>query len=221
VSNEVAELHDYEAIRGLEKATVFTPPILATTIVLGSSQGVELLAPPRPRGLRVGRRRGGGGAVLLRGGDLWVDFWIPAGDPRHRDDVGAAARLVGRWWRDALGGRHRGSFELHTGAWRGDPALRVACFAARGEGEVLCEGAKVVGVTQWRVREGSLVSTVLHRQSTQELATLIARPPAGLTASLHHGSLESLGLIDQADALVDDVVARGGSWQRRGDVPVR
>lgn len=199
-----AELYDYDVIRRLERAALLAPPVTAAVIVLGSRQPDSLV---RGGDVPVRRRRGGGGAVLLRPGDLWLDFWIPAADPRHRDDVRAAAALVGAWWRDALVAAGVDGVRVHVGA--GAPA--VVCFGSTGDGEVervAPDGStrKVVGLTQWRVREGSLLSTVLPAHSTRALADHLVGAEV-----VDHDALDTLGLVSVAAALRGEVLARAGA----------
>ena len=75
------------------------------TVVLGSTQRAEVVDATRAaeRGVAVVRRRGGGGAVLLRPGDhLWIEAWIPRDDPLWQADVAVAGEWVGEWWGSAL-----------------------------------------------------------------------------------------------------------------------
>ena len=145
--------------------------------------------------------------MLLRPGDLWIDWWIPADDHRSTRDARAAAARAGGGgatpWRPRRG---RGD------AWHeGPPAparARVACFAGRGPGEVFVAGRKAVGLTQWRVREGALLSTRAAGSPSPTLVDLLASPPAGLRAALDHHTLGQLGLDDPA-ALLDDLAAHG------------
>ena len=61
----------------------------------------EVLGEP---GLRVVRRRGGGGAVLLDPLDsIWIDLWLPSNSPGYLDDVRGQLELVGTIIREALG----------------------------------------------------------------------------------------------------------------------
>jgi lipoate-protein ligase A len=207
VTDRSDELYDYDVVRRRTIATVFERHVPSPLVVLGSRQSPDLLV-NHPYPLR--RRRGGGGVVLVGPGDLWMDFWIPANDERYLADVRAAALVVGSWWRDALHTFHRGAFTVHEGA--AGPAL--ACFAATGDGEVErvsvdSAPTKVVGLTQWRVREGSFISTVLHQHSTSQLASLLRDG-----APFHHDSLESLGLTARRADLRDAVLAARGPWDR-------
>lgn len=201
------ELYDYDDVRRRTTATLFEREVSSPLVVLGSRQDPDLVVNHR---YPLRRRRGGGGAVLIGPGDLWMDFWIPANDARYLTDVRAAALVVGAWWCHALHSVHDGKFVVHEGP--AGPTL--VCFAATGDGEVerVSTGptlTKVVGLTQWRVREGSLVSTVLHHHATGELSSLLRGG-----APFHHESLESLGLGPHRAELHDAVTAAGGPWKR-------
>ena len=97
--------------------------------------------------LPVVERSSGGGAVLLRPDDLWIDLVVP---PDWEPDVRRAAERVGEWWAAAIGHDatvHRG------GMSRTEWADRV-CFAGLGPGEVTAgvDGPKLVGISQRRTR---------------------------------------------------------------------
>jgi lipoate-protein ligase A len=130
-------------------------------VVIGSTQPADVVVPgPYP----VVRRRSGGGAVLVGPGDpLWLDVWIPRGDPRWQPDVGRAAWWVGEWWVAALAGMGATGLTVHRGGLVTGPWSDLVCFAGTGPGEVLSGGRKVVGVAQWRSREGALFHTAAYR----------------------------------------------------------
>lgn len=137
------------------------------TLVLGSTQPTELIdvAAMRERGVELARRRGGGGAVYLGPGpgeQLWLDVWIPRHDPLWVSDVSAAAEWVGAWWMEALAGVGQQGFEVHRGRSVPGDLGDLVCFAGRGPGEVFAGGRKVVGLSQWRSREGALFSSCAY-----------------------------------------------------------
>ena len=145
------------------------------TMVLGAAQrGVVVRG-----GIDVVRRRSGGGAVLLRPGEVvWVDLLVPRGDRLWEDDVGRSAWWVGEVWRAALadlgvnGTVHRGA--LDEGRWGG-----LVCFAGRGPGEILVGGRKVVGISQRRDRSGARFQcTALLAWPTDVLVDLLGLTPA-------------------------------------------
>ena len=136
------------------------------TLVLGSTQTDDVVARMAHRGgqVDVARRRGGGGAVYLEpGAQLWVDAWIPHSDPLWQPDVALAAVWVGAWWVAALSPEKSGDgLEVHAGRAVPGPLGELVCFAGRGPGEVFSEGRKVVGLSQWRSKEGALFSSCAY-----------------------------------------------------------
>ncbi len=210
MKGDVAELYDYDILRRRAAPTMTLVKADADLVVLGSRQTLDDLG-PQARSGAIRRRRGGGGVVLTQPGDLWVDWWIPVGDPRWLADVRQAAVAAGRWWADALAPDVTGSVHVHEGPLEGAAAHRVACFAGRGPGEVFIDGRKAVGLTQWRVREGALVSTILPGHSSSALIGLLAQVPPGLAAALDHHSRATLGLRDPA-GLVSRLGDLSGPW---------
>jgi lipoate-protein ligase A len=140
------------------------------TLVLGSTQSADLVSPDalRERSVELVRRRGGGGAVYLEpGSHIWVDAWIPREDVLWAHDVSVAAEWVGQWWIDALVGVGAdagviGGLSVHTGRSAPGPWGDLVCFAGRGPGEVFLDGRKIVGLSQWRCREGALFSSCAY-----------------------------------------------------------
>jgi lipoate-protein ligase A len=131
--------------------------VTAPAIVLGSTQADTVVDRGRlaSAGLDLARRPSGGGAVLVRAGELlWADVFVPVGDPLWTDDVGRAFYWLGHAWVSALGALgiaarwHEGP--LHETRWS-----RLVCFAGFGPGEVLIGGRKVVGLSQRRTRAGA------------------------------------------------------------------
>jgi lipoate-protein ligase A len=208
------ELYDYDVLRALVDPTMFVVHLQVPTLVLGGSQSSEVLDPSRTGSMPLRRRRGGGGLVLLQPDDLWIDWWIPASDPRWSADIRVSSVRAGGWWRQALDDVVQGELSVHDGPVEGDPLHRIVCFAGRGPGEVFVDGRKAVGLTQWRVREGIFISTVVHAKPSHEIIDLLAHEPAGLRGALDHHVIASLG-IDDPEAIVDTLVEASGPWLLR------
>ena len=207
----VEDLYDYGDVRRLGDATMFRARVERPLIVLGSSQRQAILTGQALETMPVRRRRGGGGVVLLQPGDVWIDWWIPAHDPRWSGDVRESSLRVGRWWMEALGPLIDGFLHVHDGAVEGALAHRVVCFAGRGPGEVFVDGRKAVGLTQWRVHEGNFVSTVLAASSSAAVLDALRISPEGLAGALDHHTLSTLriGDVDELTARLRDV---SGPW---------
>ena len=91
----------------------------APALVLGSTQGDDVVdgEAAAAGASAVVRRRSGGGVVLVEPATTaWVDVIVPAGDPLWDDDVGRAARWVGRAWQAALADLGVAPTEVHEGA---------------------------------------------------------------------------------------------------------
>ncbi len=211
---EIAELYDYGALRQLSEATMSVVEVSRPVAVLGSSQSTGILASLDRDDVVLRRRRGGGGLVLLQPGDLWIDFWIPANDARWSHDVHVSSMTAGDWWAGALSLEGAGEVVVHRGSLEGPTEYRVVCFAGRGPGEVFVDGRKAVGVTQWRVREGIFVSTVVHSKSSMLLLDLLGDFPEGLAEAIDHHVITSLG-IENTNRLVDSLRDRSGPWRNR------
>lgn len=211
---EPEDLYDYDALRRIGEATLFVVRTVHPVLVLGGNQSPDVLDAGRVDGWAVRRRRGGGGLVLLRPDDLWIDWWIPTHDLRWSPDVRASALNAGSWWRDTLAAHGVASPVVHEGPLEGDPRFRVVCFAGRGPGEVFVAGRKAVGLTQWRVREGVFLSSVLPEGRSADVLELLAQVPDGLAEALDHHDVASLALAD-AEGLVADLASAGGPWRVR------
>jgi lipoate-protein ligase A len=168
-------LFDVEQFRTETQRTAIVREVKRPALVLGSTQSTELVdaVAMRERTVDLKRRRGGGGAVYVGAGEqLWLDAWIPRDDPLWVVDVSAAAEWVGAWWTQSLAAIGLHGFEVHRGRSVPGEYGDLVCFAGRGPGEVFRGDRKVVGLSQWRVREGALFSSCayLHWDPAQLVA---------------------------------------------------
>jgi lipoate-protein ligase A len=156
---------DVEQFRTRTRRVAVAREVTVPTLVLGSTQPPELVdtAVLRAAGVELARRRGGGGAVFLGpGAQLWLDAWVPRDDPLWVADVSAAAEWVGAWWTRALTGLGQRGLQAHRGRSVPGAFGDLVCFAGRGPGEVFHGDRKVVGLSQWRAREGALFSSCAY-----------------------------------------------------------
>ena len=210
--SDIEELYDYNVVRQLTEATALVVHVRDTFPLLGSTPRASALSGP-VENLR--HRRGGGGVVRIEPDDVWLDLWIPRDDPRFIEDVTEMAVQVGQWWAGALDYYLDNPVEVATAmdVVRGD--YSAACFAGRGPGEVFHGSRKLVGVTQWRVREGVFVATLLPRGTQGNLAHLVGSPE-GLEAHLE-GAGGASTLFDAAvlDFIAREVIDQAGGMTRR------
>jgi lipoate---protein ligase len=131
-----------------------TQPLATINESLVSSSGVDLV-----------RRRSGGGAVFVApGAQVWLDIFVPAGDPYFDVDVSKAAGFVGRLWRSSLIGLEGDEADLavYDGPLVRSPWSRSWCYAGLGPGEVTLRGQKLVGLSQRRSRAGAWFFTMAY-----------------------------------------------------------
>jgi lipoate---protein ligase len=161
------QLTDVEQFRGLRTRQLQTRTVDRPTLVLGSTQPVGLVnhLAAAELGVEVLRRRGGGGAVYLGPTDpLWIDAWVPRSDPLWEHDVTAAPAWAGSWWSAALRAVGLGHCHVHEGRSIPGTHGNLVCFAGRGPGEVFAGDRKVVGLSQWRSRQGTLFMMCAYRR---------------------------------------------------------
>ncbi len=154
---------DPEPVRAVRWVRVSRP-----AIVLGSTQpaaDIDVAAAGR-LGIDVARRRSGGGAVYLHPDDsVWVDITIPHDDELWVDDVTRSMLWVGAAFTSVLGQSFPvGAVAVHDGPFSAGVLARAYCFAGLAPGEVTAGGAKLVGVSQRRGRDGARMQCVVYRQ---------------------------------------------------------
>lgn len=127
-------------------------------LVLGSTQTLDVVDRGRAahEGVDVVRRSSGGGAVWVGpGAQVWLDAWIPRGDPLWHDDVIASSWWLGETWVKALDELGVAPLLVHRGRALRTEWSDIVCFAGIGPGEVTKGPAKVVGIAQRRTRDGA------------------------------------------------------------------
>ena len=157
---------DVDWFRSRDAMTIVQRAPTTNLIVLGSSQPASLLAAADTRGVR---RRGGGGAVAIdRDATIWIDLWVPRGEAPVDHDVAGGLRSVGELWRSAL--TRMGASTIDVVRAPSPHGGEVACFGGLGHGEIIGpRGAKVVGITAWRSREGSLYQCASYLEPCADL----------------------------------------------------
>lgn len=184
--------------------TIWWHDVTAPALVLGSSQPdstIDRDACARG-GIDIVRRRSGGGAVLLLPGEVvWLDVVVPRYPDNGRgsglDDVRESMFRIGTYLRDALlaaapglAGHlavHRGGLE--TTAW--SPTI---CFDGLGPGEVVADGAKLVGLSQRLTRQAARFQACWH--TTYDPGALVDLLPAASRPS--PDSLRPVATLDAA-----------------------
>jgi lipoate-protein ligase A len=205
-------LFDVEQFRTLPGRSAVAHVVGHPTVVLGSAQRAGILKRQHvvEMGAEVVQRRGGGGAVLLRPGDhLWIDAWVPRDDPLWDPDVSVAAAWVGAWWRAALEALNVRDCEVHHGRAVPGRFGALVCFSGRGPGEVFRRDRKVMGVSQWRSREGSLLRTCAYLHwEPGPLIELLDTDPVTKMALVQDLETSAVGLADVGLAVPDMSVLR-------------
>lgn len=170
--------------RGLPAPAIREVSILSVrnrAVVLGSAQRFEEvdLEAAEAAGVEVAQRRGGGGAVWLGPGEqLWLDVVVPARDDLWDADVGRAFLWLGDLWEAALADLGVKAVTHRRGLIR-SPVSSSICFAGLGSGEIHVGGAKLVGMSQRRVRDASRFQCVVYnRFDPVPLVEVMAMDPA-------------------------------------------
>ena len=106
-----------------------------------------------------------------------------------------AAFWVGAWWSAALRSFGIAGPRVHEGPSVEAPWSRLVCFAGVGPGEVSVGPRKVVGVSQWRARQGALFQTcAYHRWDPRPLVNLLGIPEADRQPVIEALAGEATGL---------------------------
>jgi lipoate-protein ligase A len=180
-------------IRTESRALVVVRRIDVPWLLLGSSQDPAVAEPGDE--VVVAVRRGGGGAVLVRPREeLWIDAWIPASHRCWVPDVRGQLEVVGSAWRRAL--EELGASGLASAVPRpsADVDEATCCFLGHGAGEVVVDGAKLVGLAAWRGREGVLVQAAASRHRSDQLVDHL--DATRLSGSVRRRLLEEVADLD-------------------------
>lgn len=173
--------------------------VTSPALVLGSAQDQSVVdaAACRAAGVDVIRRRSGGGAVLLLPGEVvWFDVIVPlagTGGPGHgpMSDIRRSMVWLGERLRDVMG---RGT--VHDGPLVATPWSRTICFDGIGPGELVVDGAKLVGISQRRTRHAARFQVCAHT----------SYDPSALPALLRPGHRPPTDVLRPV-ALIDDATA--------------
>lgn len=206
-----------DAVEGAAAREVRVCEPTTGAFVLGSTQRTSDVDEARAAaaGIEVCRRRAGGGGVLvLPGAQIWLDVFVPAGDPLWTPDVGRAFRWLGRAAAEAVRAVAGGQVSVHEGGLVPSAWSPVLCFAGLGPGEVLAGGRKVLGMSQRRDRQGAwframlLLSHVPERSTALLSCTDVERAEATASLGATAGAVEGdPNLLERA--LIDAISAAG------------
>lgn len=196
-----ADFHEFVPPSG---RAVWVVELTEPALVLGSTQSTDTIdaAGASRLGVTLARRHSGGGAVWLHPDQsVWVDVTIPRDDPQWVDDVPSSMNWLGdavvRALDDAQGAR------THTARYEATDLARTVCFGGLAPGEVVAGGAKLVGISQRRTREGARFQCVAYRTwTTEPWAEVIA----DVTIREQVRSLEVAELAVGADQFVSSLL---------------
>ncbi len=221
-----AEPFDVERFRPLRTRAVVVHRASRPILVLGSTQPWSVASHEQAtaRDVALVRRRSGGGAVFVDAADpIWIDLWIPSDDELFERDVARAAGWVGDCWAAALGGLGAGGLHVHRGPLVDRPWSDLVCFAGLGPGEVVAGDRKMVGVAQWRSRQGSLFHSAAYRRWDPARWTMLfgldGTELAAMTAAVRAAGIgldELVGPSVDAETVVAAVLRHlpdASSWQ--------
>ncbi|MEM9036173.1 MAG: hypothetical protein AAGD18_16360 [Actinomycetota bacterium] len=190
--------------RGLPDPVIREVSILSVrnrAVVLGSAQRFDEvdLEAAAAAGVEIVQRRGGGGAVWLAPGEqLWLDVVVPTGDELWDADVGRAFLWLGDVWEAALADLGVKAVTHRRGLIR-SPRSSSICFAGLGPGEIHVDGAKLVGMSQRRVRDASRFQCVVYdRFDPAPLVDVLAMEPDERPVAVGELLATCVGLQDVA-----------------------
>ncbi|MET0662926.1 MAG: hypothetical protein ABWZ42_07335 [Ilumatobacteraceae bacterium] len=169
-------------------------------LVLGSSQPDATIDGDAcgRAGIDVVRRRSGGGAVLLLPGEVcWLDVIVPRPSGTGLEDVRASMCRIGSIVCDALVAAAldlTGHVEVHRGPLETTEWSSTICFDGLGPGEVVLDGAKLVGLSQRLTRQAARFQVCWH--SVYDPRALVELLPVASRPSLD--ALRPVAILDAA-----------------------
>jgi lipoate-protein ligase A len=185
-TSSAAEFHARSVPEPAERV-IWWHEVTAPALVLGSTQSDAVVdgGACRAAGVDVVRRRSGGGAVLLRPGEVtWIDVVVPRGAPGWADDVHAPMVWLGEHLADTLAGLLPAqAVTVHDAPMVSTDFSSLVCFDGFGAGEVLLGGRKLVGISQRRTRHAARLQCCWYSAydpaDLVELLAVSVRPPVG------------------------------------------
>ena len=198
-------------------------PTGPATLVFGSARG----GLSTRAGVETAKRSSGGGAVLIApGAQVWVDVWLPRGDPLWEDDIVRSSTWLGRAWCDALSELGVGDLEVHEGRLFRTEMSDLICFAGLGPGEVTWRGRKLVGISQRRVKQGARFQSVSPLElpgpalleildtdigERRTIAGALADATTCLRDAIGQSAVDESGLTTRAEDSLIRAISRAGS----------
>jgi lipoate---protein ligase len=149
-------------------------------LILGSAQRDDVVDAERCafRQVEVGRRRSGGGAVLIVPEQmLWLDVLIGRDHPLWLDDVGRSMWWLGEVWAGALTSCGVDGATVYRDRPNQTAWSRLVCFDGIGAGEVMVNGRKAVGISQRRTRDAARLQSSIHLVWQPDLLVELLSPP--------------------------------------------
>jgi len=164
-------------------------------VVRGSAQRPELfdLEMLEAQGVALTGRRSGGAAVWIEPSAIvWIDVLAPRGSGLWSDDLVQTFLAVGRCWQRAFAQCGVEATLIENGPGRGGPG-DSACWAGHGWGELVLDGAKLVGLSQRRTRWGARVQGMAVVDNS---ASLVADALVSLSDAERADVRRAIGSVD-------------------------
>lgn len=202
-----SEIHS-DPMRFADQRTARFIDVTRSALVLGSNQtfeDVDIQVLNRLSAELVVRKSGGGAVFLSPDGQLWVDIAIPKDDQLYDEDISKSFHVIGEIFFGLLSDFGVHNLAMHTGRLVGGQLSKKICFAGLGPGEITCEGAKVVGMSQRRTSLGAVFQcTVYVKYPFEELHELLREVNApSLLRGYALGVAEIIDVFqDKEDSLV-------------------